>query len=450
MRMSLPGGAFLSDIASILAAFFLSGLAAGESLPPEILAIALLLFLLFQISVGAYRLAGRILPGQECRVATRALVYGSLSLCALVLFINPRHPPVEQLGFFLLSLPPAYLLFRIPFWWMLAVRRKEGRGVLRTMIIGQEPSVSRLADLVMQLPCYSLVAVVEQNGHPASSGVDKRVSDQLREDRIDLLLYSSSVQGVGSMSDQIVQLRETYQARIIPAESELLFSHTGIVDIAGLPLSHLDPNRRTKAQRVTMRIFDLVGAAVLVVFLLPLLILVSLAILLTSGRPVLFRQPRMLNGSDVPFPVFKFRSMEEEAEERKDQLRNESNGALFKMRDDPRVTRLGRLMRRYSIDELPQLINIFRGELSLVGPRPLPVDDIRALWKEKTTKELCLLRDSVKPGLTGLWQISGRSDLGFHEMVLLDVYYIEHQSFLFDLEIILRTVPAVLFGKGAY
>jgi lipopolysaccharide/colanic/teichoic acid biosynthesis glycosyltransferase len=150
------------------------------------------------------------------------------------------------------------------------------------------------------------------------------------------------------------------------------------------------------------------------------------------------------------FDIYKFRSMTHEAERSKASLRNESNGALFKVRQDPRVTRVGRIIRRYSIDELPQLINIFKGDMSLVGPRPLPVEDFMHLSEEDKMGTLYHHRSAMKPGLTGLWQISGRSDLGFREMLLLDIYYIENHTHLFDLEILLRTIPAVLFARGAY
>jgi lipopolysaccharide/colanic/teichoic acid biosynthesis glycosyltransferase len=144
--------------------------------------------------------------------------------------------------------------------------------------------------------------------------------------------------------------------------------------------------------------------------------------------------------------------MYHEADEEKEHLleRNESTGALFKIKNDPRLTHVGKILRRLSIDELPQLFNVIKGDMSLVGPRPLPTDDFELLEEEDHMGGYFRHRDRAKPGITGLWQTSGRSDLGFREMVLLDLYYIEHQTILFDLEILLQTIPAVLFGKGAY
>ena len=144
--------------------------------------------------------------------------------------------------------------------------------------------------------------------------------------------------------------------------------------------------------------------------------------------------------------------MVKQADEIKETLmdQNEASGALFKMKNDPRITRIGRIIRKISIDELPQLFNVFMGDMSLVGPRPLPIEDSENSDMDDKFWEAIKDRAKVKPGITGLWQISGRSNIAFNEMVLLDLYYIEHQSLLFDLEILFETIPAVLFGRGAY
>jgi lipopolysaccharide/colanic/teichoic acid biosynthesis glycosyltransferase len=166
---------------------------------------------------------------------------------------------------------------------------------------------------------------------------------------------------------------------------------------------------------------------------------------LTSSGPVLFRQNRVGTDEKV-FSFYKFRSMYEDAERRQEELeqQNEADGVVFKMRDDPRITSVGKILRRWSIDELPQLVNVLKGDMSLVGPRPLPVRDF--LQMEDVHKR----RLGAVPGMTGYWQISGRSNLSFEEMVRLDLYYIENWSLSFDLKIILRTLGAVLRHEGAY
>ena len=176
------------------------------------------------------------------------------------------------------------------------------------------------------------------------------------------------------------------------------------------------------------------------------------AIALESGRPVLFKQKRSAIKDGKTFDFYKYRSMVVNADELKDALFeiNESDGALFKIKDDPRLTKVGKIIRKFSIDELPQLINVMKGDMSVVGPRPLPVKDFENI--EETLQFWILIheRERTKPGITGLWQVSGRSEIGFEDMIWLDLYYAENQSLLFDLEILFSTIPVVLFGKGAY
>jgi exopolysaccharide biosynthesis polyprenyl glycosylphosphotransferase len=172
---------------------------------------------------------------------------------------------------------------------------------------------------------------------------------------------------------------------------------------------------------------------------------IAVAIKLDSPGPIVFAQMRMGSGGRT-FPVYKFRTMVNDAEARKAELvdQNEADGPIFKIRNDPRRTRVGQFLRRTSLDELPQLWNILRGEMSWVGPRPATPDEVdRYLpWHMR--------RLAAKPGLTGLWQVSGRSDTTFEEMVRLDIYYVEHWSVLMDLRILLQTIPTVLSGRGAY
>jgi len=202
---------------------------------------------------------------------------------------------------------------------------------------------------------------------------------------------------------------------------------------------------RTKILAHTKRIVDLALSLSFSLLFAPLMALTALAIWLESGRPIIFRQQRVGRWNQ-PFTCYKFRSMTTDAESRKAQLmaQNQSDGPIFKLRSDPRVTRVGRLIRKLSIDELPQLFNVLKGDMSLVGPRP-PVPFEVAQYEFDTMRRL----DAV-PGLTGLQQVSGRSDLDFQTWIELDLQYIVEQSLRKDLEILLRTIPAVLSGRGAY
>jgi len=191
--------------------------------------------------------------------------------------------------------------------------------------------------------------------------------------------------------------------------------------------------------------FDRIVATVALTLLSPLLLLIALAVRLTSSGPVIFRQVRVGRDGAV-FTVYKFRTMVVDAEKHLEALweLSEGNGVLFKLKDDPRVTRVGRLLRRFSLDELPQLWNVLTGTMSLVGPRPaLPNEAER--YGRSTARRLL-----VKPGITGLWQVSGRSDLSWEDSVRLDLYYVENWSFTGDIQILWKTVSAVVRAHGAY
>ena len=207
-----------------------------------------------------------------------------------------------------------------------------------------------------------------------------------------------------------------------------------------------------RVQVITKRATDLALGIVFLVLTFPLLLLTALAIKLDSPGPILYRQPRSLTGHGDTFGMLKFRSMTNDAHRLRDDLRqqNQTSGALFKIRNDPRVTRVGRIIRKLSIDELPQIWNVIRGEMSLVGPRPLPMDDYAQLSSFQKSSAAYRRRALVPAGISGLWQIAGRSDLGFDEMVLLDAYYVEHASLFLDIHIIVHTIPVALFGRGAY
>jgi exopolysaccharide biosynthesis polyprenyl glycosylphosphotransferase len=233
--------------------------------------------------------------------------------------------------------------------------------------------------------------------------------------------------------------------RLAPSTMEILIHRAEFVPGQSVPLFELGPPVFEGIDFALKRTFDIVGATLLLIVLSPLLLAIVLAVKLTSRGPVLFRSMRRGIGQR-PFACLKFRTMHTNAEERQADLEelNEASGALFKIREDPRLTPVGRLLRRFSLDELPQLVNVMRGEMSLVGPRPLPERDYAMLdeWHRK--------RYLVLPGITGLWQVSGRSELDFDDLVHLDFIYLERWSLALDLTILLKTVPAVLLRRGAY
>jgi exopolysaccharide biosynthesis polyprenyl glycosylphosphotransferase len=239
--------------------------------------------------------------------------------------------------------------------------------------------------------------------------------------------------------------RRGVRVRVAPTTAELLTQRAEYVPGQGVPLFELRPPAFVGTDWFVKRTFDLVVSVLVVVVGLPLWIAIAVAIKLGSRGSVLFRD-RRVGLNEREFGMIKFRTMYSDAPERQQRLEaaNEAEGALFKLRDDPRVTPFGRVLRRFSIDEVPQVLNVLRGEMSLVGPRPLPVRDFSLLepWHRK--------RYLVLPGMTGLWQIAGRSDLSFDDLVRLDFYYLENWSIWLDISILLRTVPAVVAARGAY
>jgi exopolysaccharide biosynthesis polyprenyl glycosylphosphotransferase len=223
-------------------------------------------------------------------------------------------------------------------------------------------------------------------------------------------------------------------------------SRTSLDDFYGRPILVFRSTPEASWQSVTKQVLDFVGALLLLLLMGIPLLLIALLIRLTSPGPVLFRQQRSgLNGR--PFTIYKFRTMVTDAEQRKHELEamNEMSGPVFKVTNDPRITPLGRWLRKFSLDEFPQLFNVLRGEMSLVGPRPLPVDEVRRFNDLAHRRRL-----SVKPGLTCLWQISGRNEVkDFRDWVRLDLEYIDNWSLWLDLKILWRTLPIVLAGTGA-
>jgi exopolysaccharide biosynthesis polyprenyl glycosylphosphotransferase len=239
--------------------------------------------------------------------------------------------------------------------------------------------------------------------------------------------------------------RRGIRVRLAPSTMEILIHRAEFIPGQSVPLFELGPPVFEGVDFALKRTFDIIGSILLLALLSPLLLAIMLAVRTTSRGPTLFRSIRRGIGQR-PFDCLKFRTMHTDAEERQADLEelNEASGALFKIRDDPRLTTVGRFLRRFSLDELPQLVNVLRGEMSLVGPRPLPERDYEMLedWHRK--------RYLVLPGITGLWQVSGRSELDFDDLVHLDFIYLERWSLALDLTILLKTIPAVFTRRGAY
>jgi exopolysaccharide biosynthesis polyprenyl glycosylphosphotransferase len=257
------------------------------------------------------------------------------------------------------------------------------------------------------------------------------------------------VSGIDLRDEELLDLVEHahrfgVKVRIAPTTTELLTQRADYIPGQGVPLFEVRPPVFAGLDWATKRGFDLVVSGLIIVVAAPFWLLIALAVKLDSSGPVFYRDQRIGLG-EREFGMFKFRSMYADAGDLQASLEgaNEASGPLFKIKDDPRLTRVGRFLRRYSLDELPQVLNVLRGEMSLVGPRPLPLRDYVQLevWHRK--------RYLVLPGMTGLWQVSGRIELTFDDLVRLDFYYLENWSIWLDISILAKTLPAVLARRQA-
>jgi exopolysaccharide biosynthesis polyprenyl glycosylphosphotransferase len=326
----------------------------------------------------------------------------------------------------------------------------------RTLIVGSGVVAGRVVDKIQKNNQFGLVPVGIVDDDPSDIG-----SPDLpwlgRISSLDLVIEAKDIDRViitfsrASHEHLLEAIRAARDARvpidIVPRLFEFLDGVRALDQVGGLPLLSIGASSLTRVSMAAKRILDLVGATVLLTVLSPVMLAVAVAIKVESRGPVFFRQPRAGRG-DGEFALIKFRSMYVDAERRKSELQelNESDdGVMFKIRDDPRVTKVGRVLRRFSIDELPQLFNVLTGDMSLVGPRPLILEESAAL-----ETEWHLRRRELRPGLTGPWQIYGRSQSPFQEMVRFDYQYVTGWSLARDIELLLATIPAVLSGRGAY
>jgi exopolysaccharide biosynthesis polyprenyl glycosylphosphotransferase len=281
-----------------------------------------------------------------------------------------------------------------------------------------------------------------------ASGVIAELETVLAQEPVDEVFITLPRDQYGYLIDVIVRHCEE-QGIIVRLRTDMFqlkIARMQVDELDGMPLVTIRSGPSDGWQLMVKRLLDIFASSVLLVALAPIFGLVALLIKLDSPGPVLFRQDRV-GLHKRRFSLFKFRTMVQGAEHQQLLLesRNQANGPVFKIKDDPRITRVGQFLRHYSIDELPQLFNVLKGDMSLVGPRPLPVRDIERIdthWHKR--------RLSMKPGVTCLWQVNGRSNVNFDRWVRMDLEYIDNWSLGLDLKILVKTIPAVLKGSGAY
>lgn len=415
---------------------------------------------------GLYRLPRGASWFDHFRIATSASLVGVAALTLGALLLNPVLP--SRLVFIYLwgCTLVIFGLERFLSRWLRMQLWRRGINIRHALVVGAGVAGQRIMKDIVERPelGYKLSGYVADSGDtPSSPGwrIPVRGRDGNRPQRLGGLKDVQRIIGQRDLHEVIVALPATHHAQIlsiidncrqygvdfklVPDLFEMRFNEVRIDALNGVPLIGVKDLALQGFNLIVKRVLDvLLATAGVVVAALPMLV-IAVLIKATSPGPVFFRQRRVGKGGHE-FTCVKFRTMHKDAEARLEELleRNEADGPIFKMRDDPRLTSVGKWLRRTSLDELPQIWNIMKGEMSWVGPRP-PTPTEVAKYSEWHRKRL-----DVTPGLTGLWQVSGRSDLSFDEMVKLDLYYAENWSLAVDMMIILRTVPAVLKRKGAY
>lgn len=343
----------------------------------------------------------------------------------------------------------------------LARRRLVGalrsRGALNTPVViaGDATHIDAIAKVLRRESWlgYRVVGAITSDhlthtlsGLPVLGNLTETVAVIKKHHASTVIFADGSFESPAEFQRMAWQLEEHHTHMVVvPAITETSAQRLEVRPVAGLPLVDVEPPQAVAAARWVKRAFDIIGSGLLLMASAPLMLIAAIAIKLEDGGPVLFRQMRVGHKGEL-FECLKFRSMFVDAEERLADIAhlNEGAGPLFKMVDDPRITRVGRLIRRFSIDELPQFWNTLWGDMSLVGPRPALPTEVAA-YDDDTHRRL-----HVRPGLTGLWQVSGRSDLSWEDAVRLDIYYVDNWSMMQDLMIMAKTARAVLLPSGAY
>jgi exopolysaccharide biosynthesis polyprenyl glycosylphosphotransferase len=423
-----------------------------------LISLTLVAFWMIALGVGAtreYRIVGSG-PDEYKRVAA-----SSLQLFGLIAIIGFAFQIEFSRGYLLVALPAGLVALLIERWlwrqWLTSVRRM-GQYSARCVVVGTSRSIDEIVDVLARQPGHGYHVVA------ACSATPNTVVTRIPEEHVASVAQLQTVMAEHTADTVIMvgghglsprDVRELSWS-LVPDEQHLVMV-PNLIDVAGprihtrpvagLPLVHVETPRYEGASRFTKRAFDVIGGLIAIVLLSPVLVAAVIAVKATSRGPLLFRQERIGRNGET-FRMIKFRSMVVDAEARLQELlgeqRDAGNEVLFKLQHDPRVTPVGRFMRRYSIDELPQLFNVLGGTMSLVGPRPPLSREVDA-YDDAARRRLL-----VRPGLTGLWQVSGRSSLSWDESIRLDLYYVENWSLMGDVVLLWRTVKAVFARDGAY
>lgn len=387
----------------------------------------------------------------------RGLTVGLVALLVSIFLLDIEYVSRLVIGTFMLLVLPTILGIRFFFiWWYFKRNVQSEINFHRMLIVGTGSRAIRMRELIDENSEWgiSVVGHLDMQENMVGDDIDgskvigtiDQIHDVLRDNVVDEVMVAvprtmlSSISSIAEACDE-----EGVELRVMADLFDMGASRIKLDLFAGVPLVSFAPVSFDTGKLLLKRMFDIITVLCAAPIIFPLMLLIAIAIRIDDGGPVLFVQDRV-GLRKRKFSMFKFRSMVQDAEEQIEQLadQNEAEGPNFKMENDPRVTRVGRFLRRTSLDELPQLLNVLMGTMSLVGPRPMSVRDVD-LFDQAVQRK----RFSVVPGLTCIWQISGRSNLSFERWLELDLAYIDNWSLELDIRILLKTIPAVLFQKGA-
>ncbi|MBV9614637.1 MAG: sugar transferase [Ktedonobacteraceae bacterium] len=458
IRYNIIGGSdFLKNIEKILTGNSISskftyvGIEQFASFEKSIIIGLIIIFVLR----GLYKIRLTGSWFHQARTITSATTVGLTLLIAYYFIFQATNNSRLLVPFVWAAVIVVLCIARLIVAGIMGILHQLGLGTTRLLVVGS----GRLAKMVMQHIVanpnlgYSIVGFLNDMNEPPGDFGRFKMLGTLND--LGLVIRSMFIDEViialpshmNQHAIRSVKMCERLGAsfKLIPDLYEMSLSRIDMETIEGIPLIGIKQVSLNTAQRFVTRMVDVCGAVLILLLGSPLWLLIALIVAVSSSGPIIYRQWR-IGWKEKPFLTYKFRSMYKNADERLALLlaKNEVKGPLFKMKDDPRITPIGKFLRRTSLDEVPQLFNVIKGEMSLVGPRPpLPREvDQYEDWQKA--------RLAVKPGMTGLWQVRGRSDISFDEGVLMDLYYIENWSLRLYFKILLRTIPAVIFSRGAY
>lgn len=408
---------------------------------------------LFMNSNQLYQTRREVIEGIEIWMVIKSVFFASMVTVAAIYSLKIHTFPRTVFMYSIFWMITLLSIWRVFKRWFVEYLVSQGYNNFNTLILGAGKVGVALAEEIKNRPGLGLKVVGFLDDYKVNDPQDKNVriigkisdfSEISRKEFIHTIFVTIYPEGQ-SFLQVLQQAREMGIAvRVIPQGFDLTTGEFSKFNIGFIPVIEYSGVEYSKKQ-FGKRIFDFVVSLLALIALLPVFLVIGILIKLDSRGPVLYSSKRYGRRGNI-FYMYKFRSMVEDADQHLEKLKekNEVDGPIFKIRQDPRVTDMGRFLRKYSLDELPQILNVLIGDMSLVGPRPFPIEQIE---KEDLNQ---LKRLEVRPGITGLWQVRGRSDVSFARLVRWDIWYINNWSFWLDLNILFQTIPVVIHGRGAY